>query len=67
MENIQKLLLKISEVTRDLETNYPEVYEFLDENPITIPNQEDPKIGAKELQNYLDSLNDLIQKYKEEH
>jgi len=58
------LLNKISELTRDIETNYPELYQFLDENPITIPNMSAPKIDPKELENYYNSLKDLLEKHK---
>lgn len=67
MKTVKDLLTKIATLTRDIETNYPEVYEHLDENPTTIPNQENPEVDAKELENYLESLNDLIEKYKKEH
>jgi hypothetical protein len=66
MENIRKILTEISKTITNIETNYPEVYKYLCENPVTIPNQQDPKVGAKELQNYLESLKDLIKKFKEE-
>ncbi|WP_250433587.1 hypothetical protein [Hanstruepera flava] len=67
MKNVQELLTEITQVTRDIETNYPEVYQYLDENPVTIPNMEHPKVDASELEDYLESLKDLIKKYKEEH
>lgn len=67
MKKAKDLLTEISQVTRDIETNYPAIYEHLDENPMTIPNQEHPDINVKELEDYLESLKDLIKKYKEEH
>ncbi|MBP93792.1 hypothetical protein SAMN04487989_101653 [Bizionia echini] len=67
MKNAKDLLTEISTVTRDIETNYPEVYEHLDEIPMTIPDQQNPDIDVKDLENYLESLKDIIKKYKEEH
>lgn len=67
MKTVTELLTEISNVTRDIETNYPEVYEYLDEMPMTIPDQKNPDISNKELENYLESLNNIIKKYKEEH
>lgn len=64
MKNVQKLLTEISEVTRDIETNYPELYKHLDENPLTIPSMDNPKIEAPELENYLNSLKSMIANYK---
>lgn len=62
MKTVTQLLTEISTLTRDIETNYPEVYEFLDENPMTIPSMENPKIEAKELEEYLESLKELVKK-----
>ena len=64
MENVQELLTEIARITRDIETNHPEVYQYLDENPMTIPNMEHPKINASELQDYLNTLKELIKKHK---
>lgn len=60
MKTVTELLVEISDLTRDIETNYPELYQHLDENPMTIPNLEHPKIEAEELENYLESLKGLI-------
>ena len=54
MKNAKDLLTEISTVTRDIETNYPEVYEHLDEIPMTIPDQQNPDIDVKDLENYLE-------------
>jgi len=67
MKKAKDLLTEIATVTRNIETNYPEVYEHLDEMPMTIPDQQNPDIDVKDLENYLESLKDIIKKYKEEH
>ncbi|HKK11526.1 MAG TPA: hypothetical protein VJ945_01760 [Flavobacteriaceae bacterium] len=64
MKAIKILLVEISKLTRDIETNYPELYKYLDENPVTIPNMDSPKVDAKELENYLKTLQDLLEKHK---
>jgi hypothetical protein len=64
MKTVKKLLAEISDIIVDIETNYPDLYQFLDENPITIPNLEHPKIGVAELENYLETLLDLLEKHK---
>ncbi|WP_066223041.1 hypothetical protein [Formosa haliotis] len=66
MKTQAQLLKEISEVVWTMESDYPEVYQYLDENPITIPNFENPKISTKELENYLETLHNIINKYKEE-
>lgn len=67
MKTAEELLKEISDITRDIETNYPDVYKYLDENPITIPNLEHPKINTNKLQDYLESLKDLLKKHKQNH
>lgn len=63
MEN-RNLLTKISTLTIEIETKYPEVYEHLDEIPQTIPDVENPEVEKKELENYLNSLETIIEKAK---
>ena len=58
--NILKITMKIME-------QYPELSIYLDEMPVTIPNEKNPDISLKNLQLYLDSLNSLLIKYILEH
>ena len=37
MRNLQKVLNEITDLTLEIENNYPELYQFLEENPIAIP------------------------------
>lgn len=67
MKTVKELLTEISTITRNIETNYPAIYEHLDEIPSTIPSEKNPEINTKELEDYLESLNQIIKKYKEEH
>ncbi|WMI68959.1 hypothetical protein [Mangrovimonas sp. YM274] len=67
MDTVQELLTKISNITRDIETNYPDVYKYLNENPMTIPNMEHPSISETELKEYLASLETLLEKYRKDH
>jgi len=64
MKTVKKLLTEISDLIVEIETYYPDLYQYLDENPITIPNMEHPKIDAQELNDYLESLRDLLKKHK---
>lgn len=64
MKTVKKLLKEISDLIVEIETHYPDLYQYLDENPITIPNMEHPKIDAQELNDYLESLRDLLEKHK---
>ncbi|WP_452225439.1 hypothetical protein [Lacinutrix chionoecetis] len=58
------LLTKISAVTREIEENHPEVYEHLDEIPQTIPSEENPEVHKKQLEDYLNSLETILEKAK---
>lgn len=57
MERTEKLSQEINELTFKIEQEYPELYGFLNENPITIPTSDDPQINTETLADYLDTLN----------
>ncbi|MFZ3273520.1 MAG: hypothetical protein WA143_04540 [Lutibacter sp.] len=65
MNNLQNILNEISQLTKTIETNYPELYQFLDESPMTIPSEANPSIDKKILQEYLDSLKQLLKHHME--
>ncbi len=67
MKKSQELLKEITDLTYKIETNYPELYQFLDENPITISEGENLKINMSTLQNYFTSLEELLDTYRETH
>jgi hypothetical protein len=60
MKNQNKLLREITKLTAKIETNYPELYRNLDETPITLPESNDPTINKQVLENYLESLKQLL-------
>lgn len=57
-------ILSISMVIRD---EYPELMKFLNEMPITIPDENKPKINTKVLEDYLNSLQEMLKKYAPNH
>ncbi|ASO07778.1 MULTISPECIES: hypothetical protein [Arenibacter] len=67
MNNLRKVLGEISELTTDIETNYPELYRSLDENPLTIPAKNHPQVNKDDLKEYLESLKELIKHHLETH
>lgn len=69
MELSQKILSEITQITRDIEDNYPELQKYLDERPMTLPDENNPnaKMDNKVLEEYLISLKEMVKKYKEEH
>lgn len=58
---------EITRLTLEIETNYPELYQFLNETPVTIPSDDQPHIDTTELAEYLDSLKELLREHIETH
>lgn len=67
MNELRKVLGEISQLTADIETNYPELYRSLDENPLTIPAKSHPHVTKEDLKEYLESLKQLIKHHLETH
>tara|TARA_R110000868_G_scaffold169348_3_gene404360 strand:+ start:954 stop:1157 length:204 start_codon:yes stop_codon:yes gene_type:complete len=65
MERLQTYTQEINRLTSIIETEYPELYIFLNENPITIPSEIHPDIDLNIMKDYLESLKILIEKYIE--
>ena len=66
MTSTQKTLQDITDLTLKIETDYPELYAYLEEIPMTIPNEEHPKMDHKALCDYLETLRNMLSKYIEE-
>ena len=67
MKRLQALNKEINILTLKIEREYPELYQYLDENPITIPCCEHPDLNTKTFSDYLDSLNELLKHHIETH
>jgi hypothetical protein len=63
----QDTVNKILALTTKIKTNYPELYVLLDENPITIPSVIHPTINNNIMQDYLDSLKQILDHYIKTH
>ncbi len=55
---------KIMQKTAEIQKNHPELIEFLNEMPMTIPNKNNPEITIQNLKKYYQSLCDLIDNKK---
>ncbi|WP_452229164.1 MULTISPECIES: hypothetical protein [unclassified Lacinutrix] len=66
MKDLQKVLSEITQLTNKIETNYPELYRSLDENPLTLPVSKQPHMDKKIMAEYLESLKQLLGHYIEE-
>jgi len=67
MDEINELNLKILNISLLIKLNNPELSKYLDEMPITIPNEEHPKIGIALLKAYYESLNLIWINYLNNH
>ncbi|MDO8898003.1 MAG: hypothetical protein Q7V19_10165 [Bacteroidales bacterium] len=67
-EELEKdLNSKILEITLTIHEQYPELSKFIEEMPVTVPNEEDPDINLNVLKTYYESLSLMLQKYKKQH
>lgn len=69
MKLSQTILSEITQITREIEDHYPELEKYLDERPITLPDENNPdaEVDDNALLEYLNGLKALVTKYKEEH
>lgn len=67
MNKLKNILTEITRLTYNIETNYPELYRNLDENPMTIPATNHPQINKEVMQDYLESLKQILKHYLETH
>jgi len=63
METEKELNEKILAKTMEILEMHPELSEFLNEMPVTIPNNNNPKINIDILRDYYDSLNNILKNY----
>lgn len=63
MKTEKELDTAILEITLKIKEQYPELSKYMLEMPDTIPNVENPKMNAKALQDYYDSLQVLLKDY----
>jgi hypothetical protein len=58
---------KILKITMEIKDHYPELTQYLEEMPVTVPSEKDPEITLNQLKSYYESLKTLLNKYKVEH
>jgi len=57
------LNLKIMQITTEIRDHFPELTKFLEEMPVTVPDEKDMDITLKSLKSYYDSLNSVLNNY----
>lgn len=63
----EELLNNILKITLLIQQKHPELSNFLQEMPITIPNEEHPHLNNKIFEDYYESLQSMLQRYEQEH
>ena len=63
MKDLHTILKELTNLTLNIEMNYPELYRSLDENPMTLPVASHPQIDKKVMQEYLVGLKELLERY----
>ncbi|GAA4941004.1 hypothetical protein GCM10023314_12390 [Algibacter agarivorans] len=67
MNVLQNIENDIVRLTTLIKTEYPELYIFLEETPITVPSVNDPDINIKVMEDYNESLKQLLKHHIETH
>ena len=67
METEIDLNAKILKITMTIKDKHPELSKYIEEMPVTIPDETNPEITLKNLQAYYDSLNSMLSNYILEH
>jgi hypothetical protein len=67
MKTLNEINSDILNITMTIREKYPELLKYLSEMHDTIPDVSHPKMNAKILQDYYNSLQDLLKKYVPNH
>lgn len=67
MKSTTELTREIIKITSFIQEKYPELYEYLGEMPITIPNDQNPIINSQSLNAYYESLVAMLNNYIYSH
>lgn len=67
MTALRQIMKEITELTYTIESEYPELYQYLDEDPMTIPAHPHPDIDKEVMEKYLQGLKALLSHYVEAH
>lgn len=67
MKNEEELNADILKITMIMRDKYPELSKYISEMPVTIPDEKNPTVNIKNLQDYYDSLKEILIKYAPNH
>lgn len=67
MKALHKLMQEVVKLTTLIETDYPELYKFLDETPLTMGKHPEKEVTIADLKNYLQTLKSQLEEYIKTH
>lgn len=67
MKSEKQLNEAILDITLKIRNDYPELSKYLTEMPVTIPDVSNPEINIKILNDYYESLENILKKYTQTH
>lgn len=60
---ISEINNEILEISTRILSNYPELHPYLNEMPVSIPDERNPELTLQQLTAYRDSISILLEKY----
>jgi len=66
MRTEKEILQDILDITMEISNKFPELTKFIKEMPLSTPDKDDFEINNKDLEEYYNSLRELLTNYKEE-
>lgn len=67
MKTLNQLMQDIIRLTTEIETNYPELYKYLNETPLYLSETTSKKVHTTELKQYLETLKSQLRHHIENH
>ncbi|MGZ3864586.1 MAG: hypothetical protein ACXVPN_15335 [Bacteroidia bacterium] len=60
MKALHKLMQEVVDLTTKIETEYPELYKYLDETPLSLGQHPEKEVTVADLKNYLQTLREQL-------
>ncbi|MFN3754886.1 hypothetical protein [Flavobacterium sp.] len=67
MKTLNQLMQDIIQLTTEIETQYPELYKYLSETPLSLCETSSERVHTTELVQYLETLKSQLQHHIETH
>mgnify|MGYP003659801866 CR=1 FL=1 len=66
MKTVNEIEQDIVEITMKINSEFPELSKYISEMPLEVPDKNNMEISRKSFQNYYDSLEQFLNKYRNE-